>query len=291
MSIVVTGATGQLGHLVVEALLDRGVPAAEIVAAGRNLDKVKDLAERGVRTSSIDLNDPATLREAFSGAQKVLLVSGSEVGQRTQQHQNAIDAAEAAGVGLLVYTSAANADRMDIQIAVEHQATEAALSRSSLPITILRNGWYMENYTGQLATYLEHGAIVGSARDGRVSAATRADFAAAAAAVLASDGHEGQVYELGGDQAFTMAELAESISTASGKDVGYRDLPVEEYAQVLVGAGLPEQYATILADSDRGVAEGQLLVQAGDLSRLVGRPTTSMPEAVAAAIPQVATVG
>jgi NAD(P)H dehydrogenase (quinone) len=184
MSIVVTGATGQLGRLVVEALLDRGVPAGEIVAAGRGTDRIADLAERGVRVRAIDFEDPATLRAAFAGADKVLLVSGSEVGRRVAQHRNAIDAAREAGVGLLVYTGIANADRTSVLLAAEHQATEEALRESGVPFAVLRNGWYLENYTAQIPTYLEHGAVLGSAGEGRVSAATRADYAGAAAAVL-----------------------------------------------------------------------------------------------------------
>jgi NAD(P)H dehydrogenase (quinone) len=284
MSIVVTGATGQLGRLVVEALLDRGVPAGEIVAAGRSTDRIADLAERGVRVRAIDFEDPATLRAAFAGADKVLLVSGSEVGRRVAQHRNAIDAAREAGVGLLVYTGIANADRTSVLLAAEHQATEEALRESGVPFAVLRNGWYLENYTAQIPTYLEHGAVLGSAGEGRVSAATRADYAGAAAAVLTAEGQEGRVYELGGDRAFSLGELAAEVGAVSGTEVVYRDLPVDEYTAVLVGAGLPAPVAGILADSDRGVAVGDLYVDSGDLSRLLGRPTTSMPEAVAAAL-------
>ncbi|HEV7826343.1 MAG TPA: SDR family oxidoreductase [Mycobacteriales bacterium] len=284
MSIVVTGATGHLGRLVVEELLARGVPADEIVAAGRSTDKISDLAERGVRVRVIDFEDPATLRAAFAGADKVLLVSGSEVGRRVAQHRNAIEAAKDAGVGLLVYTGIANADRTSMQLAAEHQATEEALRASGVPFVLLRNGWYLENYTEQIPTYLRYGAVLGSAGEGRVSAATRADYAGAAAAVLTAEGQEGRVYELGGDEAFTLAEVAAQVAAASGKDVVYRDLPVAEYAQVLVGAGLPEPMAAVLADSDRGVAAGDLFVGSGDLGRLLGRPTTSLADAVGAAL-------
>jgi NAD(P)H dehydrogenase (quinone) len=284
MSIVVTGATGHLGRLVVENLLERGVPAAHIVAAGRSIDKIKDLADRGVQVRAIDFDDPATLREAFQGAEKVLLVSGSEVGRRVPQHRNAIDAASDASVGLLIYTSIANADTTTMRLAGEHQATEGALRASALPFTLLRCGWYLENYTAQIPTALRHGAVLGSAGDGRVSGAARADFAAAAAAVLAGDGHEGKVYELGGDDAFTLGELAEEISARSGQQVGYRDLPVDEYIRVLVDAGLPAPAAEVFADSDRGIARGDLFVDSGDLSRLIGRPTTPLSDAVAAVL-------
>ncbi len=283
MTIVITGATGQLGRLVIEALLDQSVPAGQIVAAGRDLAKVADLAEQGVRVRKVDYSDPESLRQAFSGAEKVLLISGSEVGQRLEQHRNAITAAKDAGVGLIAYTSIANAGSTGMQLAAEHEATEAALQESGLPFTLLRNGWYLENYTDQLGSYLQHGAVLGSAGEGRVSAATRADYAHAAASVLLLEGQAGRVYELGGDVPFTLSELAEEVSSAAGQPVTYQDLPVEQYAEVLVGAGLPEGYAAILADSDLGIARGELLVTSGDLSRLIGRPTTSLRDAVRAA--------
>lgn len=284
MRIVVTGATGHVGRLVVEELLARGVPAHEVVATGRRIEKIKDLADRGVQTRSIDYDDPDSLRAAFAGADKVLLISGSEVGKRVTQHKNAIGAAAEAGVGLLVYTSIAGADRTSIRLADDHRATEQALSEAGLPVTLLRNSWYLENYTAQIPVYLEHGAIVGCAGDGQVSAATRADYAAAAAAVLSTDGHAGRTYELGGDTAFSMAELAAVVSELSGRQVEYRDLAEQDYAAVLTSAGLPAPYAAALAQSDRGLARGDLLVETGDLSRLAGRTTTSMREAVAAAL-------
>ncbi|HEX6336902.1 MAG TPA: SDR family oxidoreductase [Jiangellaceae bacterium] len=284
MPIVVTGATGHLGRLVVEELLARGVPSNEVVATGRAIDKIKDLAGRGVRAEAIDYDEPDTLRRAFAGADKVLLISGTEVGRRVVQHRNVIAAAAEAGVGLLAYTSIANADRSTMRMAGDHRATEEALAVAALPVTILRHSWYLENYTGQLPVFLQHGAILGSAGEGRVSAATRADYAAAAATVLTSDGHAGRAYELGGDSAFSMAELAATITELSGREVMYRDLAEQEYAAALTAAGLPEPYAAALADSDRGLARGELLVGNRDLSRLAGRPTTSMPEAVASAL-------
>jgi NAD(P)H dehydrogenase (quinone) len=284
MSIVVTGATGHLGRLVVESLLERGIPAAQIVAAGRSTDKIQDLADRGVTVKQIDFSQPETLTEAFAGADKVLLVSSSEVGKRAAQHRNAIAAAREAGVSLLAYTSIAKADTTQMLLAAEHRETEEAIRESGVPFTFLRNGWYLENYTEQLPTTLEHGAILGSAGNGRVSAATRADYAAAAAAVLTGEGHAGQVYELGGDEAFTLPELAAEITRQSGTEVAYRDLPVDEYTQVLVSVGLPEQAATVFADSDKGVDRGELFVDSGDLSRLSGRPTTTLAEALATAL-------
>jgi NAD(P)H dehydrogenase (quinone) len=287
MTLVVTGATGQLGRLVVEALLNREVQPSDIVATGRDVARIADLAERGVQVLPVDYNDADSLAKAFAGAEKVLLISGSEVGQRVEQHRNAIEAAKEAGVGLIAYTSVANADTTTMQLAAEHQATEEALRESGVPFALLRNSWYLENYTGQLPVYLQHGAVLGSAGEGRVSAATRADYAEAAAAVLLKDDQAGKVYELGGDEAFTLSELAEEISEASGRPVKYQDLPFEQYAKVLTEAGLPEPYAAVLADSDLGIARGDLLVSSGDLSRLIGRPATSMRTVVPAAVGEV----
>ncbi|MGX1162632.1 NAD(P)H dehydrogenase (quinone) [Arthrobacter sp. SLBN-100] len=283
MSIVVTGATGQLGRHVVEALLERNVPAQEIVAAGRSVEKLADFAERGVQVRAMDYADPASVAAALRGAAKVLLISGSEVGQRVEQHRTVIEAAKVAGVELLAYTSIANADTTGMKLAAEHQATETILRESGIPFVLLRNGWYLENYTDQLPGTLAQGAIAGSAGDGRVSAASRADYAHAAAAVLVADGQAGKIYELGGDEPFTMAELAAEISAAAGKHISYQDLPVQEYAGLLTGFGVPEAFAEILADSDSGIARGDLLVSTGDLRKLIGRPATSLRDAVRAA--------
>ena len=284
MSLVITGATGQLGRLVVASLLEQGVSAGQIVAAGRTTTALKDLADRGVRVRALDFDDPASLRGAFAAGDSVLLVSGPVIGQRARQHQNVIDAAASAGVALLAYTSIANAGTATMRLAQEHQATEAALRASGVPFALLRNSWYTENYTAQLGTILQYGTVTGSAGDGRVSAATRADYAAAAAAVLTAGGQAGQVYELGGDQAFTLAELAAEIGGQTGRDISYRDLPEQEYAQVLVAAGVPAPAAQVIADADRGLARGELFTDSGDLHRLIGRPSTSLPDAIAAAL-------
>ncbi|WP_448624000.1 SDR family oxidoreductase [Geodermatophilus sp. URMC 64] len=281
MSIVVTGATGRLGRLTVEALLDRGVPAEQIVATGRRIEVLADLQDRGVTVRRADFNDPDSLHTAFAGADKLLLVSGSEVGQRPVQHRNAIEAAKDAGVGLIAYTSFPHADTSTLPLAAEHLATEKVLAESGVPHVVLRNSWYTENFTGQLGTYLERG-IVGSAGTGRVSAATRADLAAAAAAVLTADWHEGAVYELGGE-AFTMSELAAAVSEVTGRLVAYADVPVEQYAQILVTAGLPEPVAALYADFDRAVADGEHYVEGNDLDKLIGRAPTPLADAVAAA--------
>jgi NAD(P)H dehydrogenase (quinone) len=285
MSIVITGATGHLGRLVVEALLERGVPAGQIVATGRRTETLADLAERGVVVQRADFDDAASLREAFTGAERLLLVSGSEPGRRIEQHGNAIEAAKAAGVRHIAYTSIVRADTSSLLLAADHRGTEELLAASGVPHTLLRNAWYFENYTTRLPVYLEHG-IVGSVGAARISAAARADYAEAAAAVLTGEGHEGAIYELGG-ASFTMAELAEVVSTATGRTVTYTDLPVEQYAQVLVAAGLPEPVAAVFADGDRGAAAGELLVDGSDLEKLIERTPTPLADVVTAAAAQL----
>jgi NAD(P)H dehydrogenase (quinone) len=283
VSIVVTGATGQLGRHVVEALLERGVPAQDIVATGRSIDKLADFAAQGVQVRAIDYSDSASVSAALRGARRVLLVSGSEVGQRVEQHRTVIEAAKAEGVELLAYTSIANADTTGMKLAAEHKATEDILRESGVPFVLLRNGWYLENYTEQLPGTLAQGALAGSAGDGKVSGAARVDYAHAAGAVLVAEGQAGKVYELGGDEAFTMADLAAEITAVTGKEITYNNLPAEDYAGLLKGVGIPEAFADILADSDLGIARGDLLVSTGDLRTLIGRPATSLAEAVRSA--------
>lgn len=281
--IVVTGATGKLGRLVVEGLLKK-VPAREIVAAVRSPEKARDLAARGVEVRRADYSKPETLAAALAGAEKVLLVSSSEVGQRATQHAAVVDAAKRAGVRLLAYTSVLRAETSKLGLAAEHKATEAIVRASGVPYVFLRNGWYTENYTENLGPALEHGAIVGSADGGRIAAATRADYAEAAVAVLTGAGGEKEAYELAGDRPFTMAELAAQVSRQVGRTIIYKDLPPEQHKAVLTGAGLPAPYADLLVDSDLGIANGELDDSTGELRRLIGRPTTSLADAVAAVL-------
>ena len=281
--IVVTGATGQLGKLVVEELL-KTVPASQIVVAVRNPQKAQDLSAKGVEIRQADYAQPDSLAAAFAGADKVLLVSSSEVGQRVVQHQAVADAAQAAGVKLLVYTSILNADSSNLLLSQEHKATEAYLRASGMPFTLLRNGWYTENHTGSLAAAVEHGVVLGAAKEGRFATATRADYAAAAAAVLTGEGHEKKVYELGGDEPYTLAELAAEVAQQTGKPVVYKDLPQAEYAKALTGFGLPDGLAGAIADANAGASRGELDTQSHDLSKLIGRATTSLQQAVAAAL-------
>ncbi|MGH4010821.1 MAG: SDR family oxidoreductase [Pseudonocardiaceae bacterium] len=278
--ITVTGATGQLGHLVIRALLDQGVPAENITAAARRPEQ----ADLGVRTVLADYSRPQTLAGALAGTDRLLLISSNEVGSRVQQHSNMIEAAKAAGVSLIAYTSVLRADTARMTLAAEHLATEEIIRESGLPFVLLRNSWYTENYTAALPLILQHRAVLGSAGDGRVSAATRADYAAAAAAVLTAANHMNAVYELGGDEPFTLAELATEITRQTGTEITYHDLPVEEYTRALVGAGMPEPVAAQIADSNLGIARGEVYTDSGDLRKLIGRPTTTLAAAIEVAI-------
>ena len=286
--IVVTGATGQLGRLVIHSLLRR-VPADGIVAAVRHPDKAADLAALGVQVRQADYDRPATLAAALAGAERLLLISSSEIGKRVSQHQAVIDAARAQGVGLLAYTSLLHADTSRLGLATEHRQTEAAIAASGLPAVVLRNGWYTENYTGGIPAALAHGVLLGSAGQGRIASAARADYADAAAAVLLADASPaGRVYELAGDQAYTLAGLAAEISRQSGKTVVYRDLPQAQYKAALEQAGLPGPVAEVISDSDAGAAQDALFDDSRQLSALIGRPTTPMAQTVAAQLEAIA---
>lgn len=281
MTIAVTAASGHLGRDTLDALL-RLVPGADLVAIVRRPEAVADLAERGIEVRRADYDDRESLRTAFTGVDRLLFISGSEMGRRVKQHGNVVAAARGAGVQFVAYTSVVRADTSSLLLAEEHRATEKALAASGLTHAVLRNSWYFENYLAQLPTYLEHG-ITGAAGDGRISGAARADFAEAAAVVVAGGDHDGAVYELGGD-AFTLRELAATVSAVTGRQVGYTDLTEEQFRGVLVAAGLPAPVAAVYADADRGIAAGDLLVEGHDLEKLLGRPLTSLRDAVAAAV-------
>ncbi|MGY4997637.1 SDR family oxidoreductase [Streptomyces sp. 900105245] len=282
MSIVVTGATGHLGRQVVEQLLEK-VPAERITAVVRDKEKAAGLAARGVRLAVADYNAPETFDGLFSAGDRVLLISGNEFDKgRVRQHEVVIGAARAAGVALLAYTSAPGSLRA--ALADDHRATEEVLLASGLPYSLLRNGWYHENYTENLAPVLEHGAVVQAAGDGHISSASRADYAAAAVAVLTGEGHENTTYELGGDVAWGFAEYAAELSRQTGREIVYNPVSVEALTGILTGAGLPAPLAAILAGVDASIEKGELAVSSGDLSRLTGRPTTPLADAVAAAL-------
>ncbi|MFJ2232912.1 SDR family oxidoreductase [Streptomyces sp. NPDC087859] len=282
MSIVVTGATGHLGRHVIEQLLEK-VPADQVTAVVRSAEKGADLAAKGVKIAVADYNTPETFGALFAAGDKVLLISGNEFDKgRVNQHKVVIDAAKAAGVALLAYTSAPGS--LTAALADDHRGTEEALLASGLPYALLRNGWYHENYTENLAPVLQYGAVTQAAGEGRVSSASRADYAAAAVAVLTGEGHENQTYELGGDEAWSFAEYAAELSGQTGKAIAYNAVSVEEYTGILAGAGLPAPLAATLAGVDASIAKGELVVSSGDLSRLAGRPTTPLSEAVAVAL-------
>ncbi|MDY4349205.1 SDR family oxidoreductase [Pectobacterium brasiliense] len=281
--IAITGASGQLGRLVIAQLLEK-VPASDIVALVRDVNKVADLSAKGVQVKAADYNQPEALVSALQGVDKVLLISSSEVGQRAVQHRNVIDAAVKAGVKLVAYTSLLHADKSPLALAEEHRQTETLLKDSGLPHVLLRNGWYTENYAASIPAALEHGVFIGSAGDGKITSATREDFAAAAVAVLTQEGQAGKVYELAGDEPYTLAELAAEVSKQSGKNIGYQNLSEAEFAAALVSAGLPEGFAQIIADSDTGASKGGLFDGGKQLSRLIGRPTTPLSAVVKATL-------
>jgi len=283
MSIVVTGATGNLGTFVIEGLLEK-VPADQITAVVRSADKAAGFAARGVKIAVADYSAPETLASAFAAGDKVLLVSGSEVGQRVAQHTAVVNAAKEAGVALLAYTGILGGPEADFDLADEHKATEQAILDSGLPYVFLRNGWYHENYTEQLAPVLEHNAVVAAAGEGRVASASRADYAAAAVAVLTGEGHENKAYELSGDIAWNFAEYAAELTQQTGKEIAYNNVPAEVLTGILTGAGLPAPFVAILVDVDAAIERGRLARQTGDLSRLIGRPTTPIAESIAVAL-------
>jgi NAD(P)H dehydrogenase (quinone) len=283
MTFLVTGAAGNLGALAVEALLARGVAPSDIVATARDTDRLSAFVERGVVARRLDYDDSESVETALEGVHRVLLVSSSAVGQRAAQHRTVLEAAARKGVELVAYTSILRAGGSSLALAEEHVATEQVLADLGLPHVLLRNGWYLENYTAQVPVHLEHG-VIGAAGAGRISGAARADYAEAAAAALLADDSAGRVYELGGDEAFTMAEYAATLAEQSGQDVAYVDLPQADYTAALESAGVPAPYAALLADGDRGVAAGELYDASGDLSALIGRPTTPLADAVKAAL-------
>jgi NAD(P)H dehydrogenase (quinone) len=285
--IIVTGASGQLGRLFVADLL-RIAPEAHVTGIVRKPAAAKDLADHGVELRVARYEDARSVAAALADADKVLLISSSEAKRRTQQHHNVIDAAKAAGAKLFVYTSILYADTNPMALAAEHRETEALIRSSGVPFVILRNGWYTENYTAGLAAALRRGTILGAAREGRVSSAARADFAAAATAVLASRATEaGRIYELAGDSAYTLKELAVEIARQAGAPVVYRDLSEAGYKTALQADGLPEEFAALYAESGIKTAAGALYDEGRQLSGLIGRPTTTMAQSVTAALAQI----
>lgn len=280
MTIAITGSTGHLGRLAIAALKAR-VPASEIIALARDTAKAADL---GVAVREADYGLAETLGPALTGVDVLVLISSSSFADRAGDHLRVIEAAKTAGVGRILYTSILKGLDSPLLMADDHKATERALTASGLPVTVLRNGWYTENYTGSLGAAVEHGAMIGSAGEGRVSTAARKDFAEAIAVVASGAGHEGRIYELAGDTAFTLPEMAAEVSRITGKVIPYNSLPADVYASILLGFGLPEGFARLLADSDVQASKGGLFDDSKTLSRLIGHPTTPMADTVAAAL-------
>ncbi|WFW82207.1 SDR family oxidoreductase [Citrobacter braakii] len=277
--IAITGATGQLGQHVIETLL-KTVPASQIVAIVRNPAKATALSQQGITVRQADYSDEAAFTTALQGIDKLLLISSSEVGQRAPQHRNVINAAKAAHVKFIAYTSLLHADRSPLGLADEHVATEKMLAESGIAYAMLRNGWYTENYLASAPAALEHGVFIGAAGEGKIASATRADYAAAAARVISEDGHAGKIYELAGDAGWTLSQLAAELAKQSGKKVVYQNLSEADFAAALKSVGLPAGLADMLADSDVGASKGGLFDDSHTLSKLIGRPTTSLADSV-----------
>ena len=277
--IAITGATGLLGQHVIEFLL-KTVPASQIAAIVRNPAKATARSQQGITVRQADYSDEAALTAALQGIDKLLLISSSEVGQRAPQHRNVINAAKAAHVKFIAYTSLLHADTSPLGLADEHVATEKMLAESGIAYALLRNGWYTENYLASAPAALEHGVFIGAAGEGKIASATRADYAAAAARVISEDGHAGKTYELAGDAGWTLSQLAAELAKQSGKKVVYQNLSEADFAAALKGVGLPAGLADMLADSDTGASKGGLFDDSHTLSKLIGRPTTSLADSV-----------
>jgi NAD(P)H dehydrogenase (quinone) len=280
MTTLITGATGHLGRLAIDALLARGVDPTTIVGSGRSVEKAADLAARGVRIVAADYTDAGSLDEALAGVDRLVLVSSSEVGQRAAQHRAVIDAAVRAGVQHLIYTSVLDAESSPLILAPEHKATEEAIRASGIAFTILRNGWYTENYAATIAQAVATGSVLTSAGEGRVSSALRSEYAEAIAAVLTGEGHDGRTYELSGDTAWSFAELADAIAEVAGMPVELITVNPDEHAAALTAAGLDAGTAGFLVALDGDIRAGLLDATSGDLARLIGRPTMPLVDAL-----------
>lgn len=275
MTLLVTAASGQLGRLVVDALLQRGVPASDIVAGVRTPSKADDLSARGVSVVEFDYARPETLAPVLTGVDRVLLISGTDA-DRVSGHRNVIAVARDAGVGRLVYTSAPRVDEIDYALGADHKATEEAIAASGLSATVLRHNWYTENYLDAVARAADTGEIVAAVGDARVASASRRDYAEAAALALITDDLAGQTLEVGGDVAWTYDELAQAATEVLGRPVTYTAVTIEQLTAGLEAAGLDAGTAAFVAGIDDAIARGALSQTDGTLSRLLGRPTTPL---------------
>lgn len=280
MKIAITGATGQLGHIIISKLIEK-LGATQLVALVRNTAKAADL---GVEARTFDYNKPETLVPALQNIDKLILVSGSEVGQRAQQHANVIEAAKKAGVKHIIYTSLLHADTSSLSLAAEHVFTENSIKSAGIPYTILRNSWYNENYYGSITGAVAGGALIGSAGDGKITSAARKDYADAAVKVLTTENQEGKTYELAGDVFYTLTDLAAEISKQTGKDIPYKNLPASDYVEILKSFGIPEGMAQAIAGWDVSTSKNDLFDDGKQLSQLIGHATTPLSEMVAEAL-------
>ncbi|MBX6380292.1 MAG: SDR family oxidoreductase [Thermoflavifilum aggregans] len=287
MKTGVTGATGQLGRLVIAALLQKNLAPSDIVAIVRNPEKAADLAKQGITIRQGDYNKPETLEKALVGLDQLLLISANEVGKRLPQHRHVIEAAKKNQIKHLVYTSLLHADTSAINLAEEHRQTEALIRESGIPFTFLRNGWYHENYVQAIVNAVLQGMLAGCAGNGKIASAARADYAEAAAVVLTTSGHENKIYELAGDEAWTMDDLAKEITRQTGKQIVYRNMSEQEYASLLAGSGLPAEIAQMIAGWDAAIAHGHLFDDSHQLGKLIGRPTTPIADTVKKALESI----
>ncbi|MTD13527.1 NAD(P)H-binding protein [Nakamurella sp. YIM 132087] len=283
MTITIAGAAGQLGAAVIDGLLDT-VPAADVIALVRTDERGAELAARGVTVRVADYDDAPAVTAALADADRFLLISGSAVGRRFEQHRRLIDAAVAGGASLIAYTSVLSATGSINPVAPEHQQTEAYLAEVGVPHVLLRNGWYSENYAPTVEQASATGVLLTSAGDGRVASASRADYAGAAVAVLTTDGHAGRTYELSGDLAWTQDELAATIAEVTGKPVAVQQVSGAEQQAALVAAGLPDGVAGFVVGVDAAIAKGELGLVTGDLSALLGHPTTPLADTLKAVV-------
>ncbi|TID31103.1 hypothetical protein CANINC_000347 [Pichia inconspicua] len=283
MSIAITGATGQLGQLVIQTLLKSQSPK-NIVGLVRNLEKAQNLKDQGIEVRLFDYDKPETLVPALKGVERLLLISSNNIGNRVPQHKQVVDAAKEAGVTFLAYTSLLFADKSKLSLADEHLQTENYIKQSGLDWSFLRNGWYIENYLGAVQNVIQTGTLYGSAKDAKISGASRQDFAEAAAKVLTTDGHNGKIYELAGSESFTLSDLAKAISDVSGKEVKYQDIPPADYTAALLSHGLPEGLVKVIVEADEYAIDGALYDDSKTLEKLIGHPSTPLKEAVEQAI-------
>ncbi|WP_462413659.1 SDR family oxidoreductase [Neobacillus sp. Marseille-QA0830] len=280
MKILVTGATGKLGSKVVETLL-KSIPASDLAVSVRNPEKAEGLRARGVEVRKGDFDRPETLDTAFAGIDSLLIISADGDNEtRIRQHTDAVKAAERAGVKFIAYTSLANATESKNLMAPPHVATEAAIKKTGIPYSFLRNNWYLENEIGSIQGAIAGAPWVTSAVEGKVGWALQQDYADAAAAVLVGNGHENTVYELSGPL-LTQEELASALGSVLGKEIPVQQVSDEQYAEIMKGLGVPDFAIPIVVGIQESIRNGSLDVESNDFEKVLGRPVTPINEAMA----------